>query len=134
MEQERYMASGSASPASKHTLLGVSALSSDDVCNQRGEKLGSIKELLVDLDDGKLAYAVLSCGGFMSLGEKLYAVPWSALKVDTANKCLVFAADEDRLKEATGFDSDHWPNMADEAWRRNIHAYYGTGRSDSAAH
>ena len=134
MEQEMYMGSDSHSSASKSTLLGVSALSSDDVCNQRGEKLGSIKELLVDVNDGKLAYAVLSCGGFMSLGEKLYAVPWSTLKVDTANKCLVFAADEDRLKEATGFDSDHWPNMTDEDWRQNIHAYYGTSRSDTTAH
>jgi sporulation protein YlmC with PRC-barrel domain len=107
-------------------LLSASTLSSDDVVNTKGEKLGSIKELMMNIESGKVCYAVLSFGGFLSLGEKLFAVPWSALKVDTANKRIVMDTDEERLKNAPGFDTDHWPNMADATWEKSVHAYYGT--------
>lgn len=107
-------------------LLSASTLSSDDVYNPKGEKLGSIKELMMDIESGRVCYAVLSFGGFLSLGEKLFAVPWSALKVDTENKRLIMDTDEERLKNAPGFDSDNWPNMADSTWEKNVHAYYGT--------
>jgi sporulation protein YlmC with PRC-barrel domain len=113
---------------SRHTsrVLSASSLSSDDVVNTAGEKLGSIKELMLDIDSGKVCYAVLSFGGFLSIGEKLFAVPWSALKVDTDNKRLVMDADEDRLKKAPGFDAENWPNMADSTWEKSVHAFYGT--------
>jgi sporulation protein YlmC with PRC-barrel domain len=107
-------------------VLSASSLSSDDVYNPKGEKLGSIKELMLDIESGKICYAVLSFGGFLSLGEKLFAVPWSALTVDTGNKRIVMDADEERLKNAPGFDSEKWPNMADSTWEKSVHAYYGT--------
>ena len=107
-------------------VLSASTLSSDDVYNPKGEKLGSIKELMLDIESGKVCYAVLSFGGFLSLGEKLFAVPWSALTVDTENKRFVMDTDEERLKNAPGFDTDHWPNMADATWEKSVHAYYGT--------
>lgn len=107
-------------------VLSASSLSSDDVYNPEGEKLGSIKELMLDIDSGKVRYAVLSFGGFLSLGEKLFAVPWSALTVDTETKHIAMDTDEERLKNAPGFDPDHWPNMADATWEKGINAYYGT--------
>lgn len=107
-------------------VLSASSLASDDVYNPKGEKLGSIKELMLDIQSGKVCYAVLSFGGFLSLGEKLFAVPWSALTVDTENKRLVMDTDEDRLKNAPGFDTDNWPNMADATWEKTVHGYYGT--------
>jgi len=107
-------------------VLSASTLSSDDVYNPKGEKLGSIKELMLDIDSGKVCYAVLSFGGFLSLGEKLFAVPWNALKVDTENKRIAMDIDEERLKNAPGFDTDHWPNMADATWEKSVHTYYGT--------
>lgn len=107
-------------------VLSASSLSSDDVYNPKGDKLGSIKELMMDIDSGKVCYAVLSFGGFLSLGEKLFAVPWSALKVDTENKRLVMDTDEERLKNAPGFDTNNWPNMADATWGKSVHAYYGS--------
>ncbi|WP_018608663.1 PRC-barrel domain-containing protein [Uliginosibacterium gangwonense] len=107
-------------------VLSASSLSSDDVYNPKGEKLGSIKELMLDIESGKICYAVLSFGGFLSIGEKLFAVPWSALAVDTGNKRIVMDTDEERLKNAPGFDSDKWPNMADSTWEKSVHAYYGT--------
>lgn len=105
-------------------VLSASTLSSDDVYNPNGDKLGSIKELMLDIDTGRVCYVVLSFGGFLSLGEKLFAVPWSALKVDTENKRLVMDTDEEHLKNAPGFDADNWPNMADTTWEKSIHTYY----------
>lgn len=107
-------------------VLSASTLASDDVYDMKGEKLGSIKEIMLDIQSGRISYAVLSFGGFLSVGEKLFAVPWSALTVDTENKRLLMDTDEARLKEAPGFDTDNWPNMADPAWEKSIHAYYGT--------
>jgi sporulation protein YlmC with PRC-barrel domain len=107
-------------------VLSASTLNGDDVYNPNGDKLGSIKEIMLDIESGKVCYAVLSFGGFLSLGEKLFAVPWGALTVDTENKRFVMDTDEERLKNAPGFDTDNWPNMADPAWEKSVHAYYGT--------
>ena len=107
-------------------LLSASTLAADDVYNLKSEKLGSIKELMLDIQSGKVCYAVLSFGGFLSLGEKLFAVPWNALTVDTENQRFVMDTDEERLKSAPGFDADNWPNTADTTWEKSIHAYYGT--------
>jgi len=107
-------------------ILSASSLGSDDVYNPKGEKLGSIKDIMLDIDNGRISYAVLSFGGFLSLGEKLFAVPWSALKVDTHNKRLIMDTSEERLQNAPGFDTDNWPDMADPTWEKSVHAYFGS--------
>ncbi len=107
-------------------LMGANTLVGNDVCNRQDEDLGDIKEIMLDVPSGRVAYAVLSFGGFLGMGEKLFAVPWSALTLDTENKRFVLDADEDRLRDAPGFDKDHWPDMADESWVKQIHSYYGT--------
>ena len=58
------------------------------------------------------------------MGQKFFAVPWSALTLDTKKKRFVLNVEKDRLKGAPGFDKDNWPNMADQSWEREIHAYY----------
>ncbi len=107
-------------------VLSASTLDDDDIYNLKGEKLGSIKEIMLDINTGRVCYVVLSFGGFLSMGEKLFAVPWSALTVDTENKRFLMDTDEERLKEAPGFDTDNWPNMADSTWEKKVHTYYGT--------
>ena len=107
-------------------VLSASTLSGDDVYDPRGEKLGSIKELMLDIENGKVCYAVLSFGGFLSLGEKLFAVPWSALTLDTVNKRFVLNVKKERLADAPGFDKGKWPDMQDVIWSKGIHDYYGT--------
>lgn len=107
-------------------VLSASSLAGDDVYGPKGEKLGCVKEIMLDTRAGKISYVVLSFGGFLSIGEKLFAVPWGALTVDTENKRLVMDTNEERLKEAPGFDTDNWPNMADPTWEKTVHAYYGT--------
>ena len=114
-------------------LMGVNTLIGNDVYSQNNEDLGDIKEIMLDTVSGKVCYAVLSYGGFLGMGEKLFAVPWQALTLDTDNERFVLNVDSAKLDSAPGFDKDHWPNMADETWANSIHSYYGTQlkRSDS---
>ncbi len=107
-------------------LMGADTLVGNDVYNQNDEDLGEIKEIMLDMRSGQVAYAVLSFGGFLGVGEKLFAVPWSALTLDTEHKRFVLNAEKEKLERAPGFDQDHWPDMADPEWAKDIHAYYGT--------
>ena len=107
-------------------LMGADTLVGNEVVNRLDENLGDIKEIMLDMRSGRVAYAVLAVGGFLGMGDKLFAVPWSALTLDTANKRFVLDVNKVRLAAAPGFDKGHWPNMADAAWARDIHAYYGT--------
>lgn len=114
------------SPGPGPRLMGADTLVGNDVYNTRDEDLGDIKEIMLDMQGGRVAYAVLSFGGFLGLGEKLFAVPWSALKLDTVNKRFVLDVDKERLSNAPGFDKDDWPDMQDPIWSQQIHDYYGT--------
>jgi sporulation protein YlmC with PRC-barrel domain len=107
-------------------LMGADTLIGNDVYNLKNEDLGDIKEIMLDMRTGRVSYAVLSFGGFLGMGEKLFAVPWSALKLDTQNKRFTLNVDKERLESAPGFDQDSWPNMADPSWEKSIHDYYGT--------
>jgi len=107
-------------------LMGADTLIGNDVVNQHNEDLGDIKEIMLDTRKGTVAYAVLSFGSFLGMGEKLFAVPWSALTLDTENKCFVLNVEKEQLKNAPGFDKDDWPDMADQTWSNQIHSYYGT--------
>src|SRR5674476_495309 len=106
------------------SLMGADTLMGNDVYNHKEEDLGDIKEIMLDMRSCKIAYAVLSFGGFLGMGEKLFAVPWKALTLDTVNKRFILNVEKDRLKSAPGFDKDKWPNMADSSWAKSIHDYY----------
>jgi sporulation protein YlmC with PRC-barrel domain len=112
-------------------LMGADTLIGNDVVNSKNENLGDIKEIMLDMRTGQVSYAVLAFGGFLTLGEKLFAVPWSALKLDTTNKCFVLDVDQERLENAPGFDSDMWPNMADATWQKGINDFYGPSQHRS---
>jgi hypothetical protein len=68
---------------------------------------------------------VLSYGGFLGMGDRLFAVPWLALKLDTANKRFTLNASKEQLKSAPGFDKAHWPAMAGSTWVTTVHDFYG---------
>ncbi|MCC5827549.1 PRC-barrel domain-containing protein [Alkalimonas sp.] len=105
-------------------LMGADTLVGNDVYNHKEESLGDIKEIMLDVTNGQVSYAVLSFGSFLGMGEKLFAVPWSALTLDTANKRFVLNVDKNRLSDAPGFDKKHWPNMADKTWAKQVDSYY----------
>lgn len=94
-------------------VMAAETLQGDDVINHQGEKLGSIEDIMLDVTSGKVAYAVLSFGGILGMGDKLFAIPWGALTLDADRKCFVLDVPKDRLQNAPGFDKDHWPAMAD---------------------
>jgi hypothetical protein len=95
------------------------------VRNAAGEDLGKIEELMVDVNTGRVAYAVLSFGGFLKMGNKLFAIPWEALQLDAANHQFILNVDKTRLESATGFDKDNWPDMADPRFGTGIYSHYG---------
>ncbi len=105
--------------------LSATSLMSDKVKNPEGDDLGTIKDLMIDLESGQIAYAVLSFGGFLGMGNKLFAIPWRALSVRTEDHSLRLDATEEQLKNAEGFDPSEWPDMADQSWGQRQHDYYG---------
>jgi sporulation protein YlmC with PRC-barrel domain len=106
-------------------VLAASSLKGDNVVNPQGEDPGKIEDIMLDLDRGRIAYTVLSFGGFLGMGDKLFAIPWQAFTVDTANKRLILNAKKGVLEKATGFDKNNWPDMADPAWGATVYGYYG---------
>jgi sporulation protein YlmC with PRC-barrel domain len=108
-------------------LMGAGTLTGDHVHNLKDEHLGDIKEIMIDMRTGKIAYAVMSFGGVFSIGEKLFAVPWNALTLDTVNRRFTLILDKGRFEDAPGFNSDCWPDMADQKWVSRVHTYYGVG-------
>ncbi len=119
-----YAVSGSNGPGPR--LMGAETLVGNDVYNRQEEDLGDIKEIMLDVLAGRVSYAVLSYGGVFGMGEKLFAVPWEALTLDTVNKRFTLDVSKDRLASAPGFDKESWPNMSDQTWAKGIHTYYGT--------
>lgn len=97
-----------------------------EVKNDRGEDLGSIHELVIDIKAGKVRYAAVSFGGVLGLGDKLFAVPWNVLKFHHrgTDKHFVFNVSQDVLKDAKGFDENHWPNVGDPRWSHEVDETY----------
>lgn len=107
-------------------LMGADTLIGDSVVNGAEQDLGDIKEIMLDMNSGHVAYVVLAFGGFLGLGEKLFAVPWQALHLDTVHHRFVLNVDRERLKSAPGFNKDSWPDMSDIEWANQVHTFYGT--------
>ena len=106
-------------------VMEASKLSGDNVRNSAGEDLGHIEEIMIDVPSGRVAYAVLSSGGFLGMGNKLFAIPWEALTLNQDEKEFVLNIDRQQLEQAPGFDKDNWPDMTDRAWGSQVFAYYG---------
>ena len=105
-------------------IMAADTLEGNTVRNSSGEDLGNIQHIMLDVPSGRVAYAVLSFGGWLGVGDKLFAIPWSALQLDTENKCFVLGVSKEQLKSAEGFDKNRWPSMADQRWATNLHEFY----------
>ena len=106
-------------------VLSADTLENEKVVNAAGEKLGNIEDYMIDLNNGRIAYCVLSFGGFLGMGDKLFAIPWQAMTLDTENKRFILNIDRERLKNAPGFDKDNWPDTTNPQWGTSIYNYYG---------
>lgn len=104
--------------------LSASSLKGNDVHNSAGDDLGKIEDFMIDTDTGEIDYAVMSFGGFLGMGDKLFAVPLQAMSIDTENEAFVLNESKERLENAPGFDKDNWPNTADSQWHKEVRSYY----------
>jgi sporulation protein YlmC with PRC-barrel domain len=106
-------------------VLSASTVTNDSVVNGQGEDLGKIEDIILDVDDGRIAYAVVSFGGFLGIGDKLFAVPWNSLDVDAHNHRFILDVPKETLENAPGFDKNNWPDFADRSFGQQIYKYYG---------
>ena len=95
------------------------------VINLKGETLGKIDNLVVDIDTGRIVYAVLESGGFLDIGEKLFPVPWKSLAALPAEGLFFLNQSKEQMKKAPAFDKKDLPNMGDRRWGANVFKYYG---------
>ena len=106
-------------------LIGSDKVEGTAVRRSNGDKVGTIERVMIDKRSGKVAYAVMSFGGFLGIGDKLFAVPLPALSYRPTEDTFVLHVDKETLKRAPGFDKNHWPNMSDRAWGEEIYSHYG---------
>ena len=90
-------------------LLTATSIMGDKVYNRRDEKLGDIKDIMIDLNEGKIEYLIIEFGGFLGIGEKFFAVPFRLLEVDAKKEAFILNQKREVLEKAPGFDKDHWP-------------------------
>lgn len=105
-------------------VMAADTLEGDEIVNTAEEKLGKLEHIMIDVPTGRVAYGVLSYGGFLGMGDKLFAIPWRALRIDPPNHRFILDIDKETLKNGPGFDKDAWPSMADERWAKEVHTYY----------
>jgi hypothetical protein len=106
-------------------LIAADKVEGTPVVNPTGEKLGSIERIMIDKPSGKVAYAVMSFGGFLGIGDRHHALPWGALKYDTELDGYVVNLDRQRLTNAPTFARDDAVDLEDPAMGRRLHDYYG---------
>ena len=106
-------------------MLSVRSMMHNSVQNPQGEDLGKIEDLVFDLGAGRIAYAVLSLGGFLGLGDKHVAIPWDALRVAPHEHRAILDMPKERLENAPGFDRGTRPATVDREWLRSVYAHYG---------
>jgi len=104
--------------------MGASTLIGDKVVNSRGEDLGKLEEIMIDMNTGRVRYGVLSFGGILGFGDKLFGIPFDQLELDTENKRIVCDIERDKLERAPGFDKHDWPTRSRE-FSQEIDSYYG---------
>ena len=123
-ESERMARMGTMAGRDNPDFLPASTIKKDKVVNRAGEHLGKIEEFMIDLEDGRVAYAGLSFGGFLGMGGKLFAIPWQALQLKLHDHVILLDVPKDVLEKAEGFDKDNWP-VTNREWLATMYSYYG---------
>jgi hypothetical protein len=95
------------------------------VRNPQGEDLGRIEDVVIDMSTGCIAYAALSFGGFMGLGDKLFAIPPKALTYGPGDDKFILDVPKETLESAEGFDKNNWPDVANREWLLGVYTHYG---------
>ena len=132
MQQQDPLGTGSAADAGgaatgeADRLIASDKVEGTAVYDRRGEKLGSIHSVMIDKISGKVAYAVMSFGGFLGMGDSYHPLPWHVLTYDTGQGGYVVDLDRNKLEEAPTYATSETPNWSDRRWGQQVHDYYGT--------
>ncbi len=110
------------------TLISADKVEGTAVYNREGDKLGSIHTVMIDKVSGKVAYAVMSFGGFLGIGDRYYPLPWDVLTYDTSQGGYVVDRDQSMLEGAPTYGTSETPNWGDPGWNQQVHDYYGARR------
>lgn len=111
-------------------MTRASALKGEKVRNRAGEDLGKIEELMIKLDNGSIGYTVLSFGGLLGMGNKLFAVPWHVMDFDSSRREYILDLPKNELKKAPGFDKNNWPDTENPDWDKDVQGFYGKTRPE----
>jgi len=95
------------------------------VINLKGESLGKIEDLVVDIDTGRIAYAVLDSGGFLGIGSKLFPVPWESLAALPSEGIFFLNQSKEQMEKAPAFEKKNLPDVGDMRWGEGILKHYG---------
>ena len=108
------------------SLIGSDKVDGTAVYGADDGKIGSVERVMIDKISGKVAYAVVSFGGFLGMGEDYYPVPWPNLKYDTRLGGYRVGITEDQLKGAPKYNRNREWDWSDRANDRRVYDYYGT--------
>ena len=111
------------------SMISSDKVEGTTVYNRQGDKLGSIKTVMIDKRSGQVAYAVMSFGGFLGIGDRYHPLPWRVLTYDTNKDGYVVDLDKSRLEKAPSYGASETPNWNDAKWGRQVHDYYGVTSS-----
>jgi sporulation protein YlmC with PRC-barrel domain len=103
--------------------LTAKSIIGDKVHNETDEHMGEIKDIMIDVTTGKIEYFIIEFGGFLGIGIKYFAIPFSLLRVDPVKKLFIFKEKRKALEDAPGFDMDHWPDT--NIHFEDVHSYWG---------
>ena len=106
-------------------LIASNKVEGTAVYDRQGERLGSVYNFMVDKRSGQVAYAVMSFGGFLGLGQSYHPLPWRVLTYDTGQGGYVVDLDKDRLRDAPSYSGSEAPDWSDPSYGRRIDDYYG---------
>ncbi len=106
-------------------LIAASKVEGTNIYDRRGERIGSVYDVMIEKRSGQVSYAILSFGGFLGLGENYYPLPWNQLTYDTSVGGYVTNLDEARLKGAPSYTSRDTADWDDHDYRRRVDDYYG---------
>jgi hypothetical protein len=105
-------------------VIAAKKVQGTPVTNPQGENLGEIEDVVIDKLDGSVRYAVLSFGGFLGMGDKLFALPWEVLEYNEGQGAYVINVEKETLQNAPGFEEDDWPDMTDPSWTDRLRRHY----------
>ncbi len=106
-------------------VTSIVSLAKNGVTNEKGDDLGKVEDIMVDLESGRISFVVITTGGMLGRDSRLFAVPWEALRISMHDKKFILNVTKETLDNAPSFNRNNWPDLANLSWLREVYSYYG---------